>query len=178
MKRKLKRKYDLLEQSISEAYQQYRENEFVLTTNDFKKGRLKDSSFIRLKEECWYIPYSEKVVIKTPFKDVNSLKNDLDFFGLRAISKIKNDRFDVLIESIILVVVGTLILMGRIRFEYYLESYPFLSELITIIAWVFIWSAVSNWFVDHRDLKDKRYTILQLLSANILIEDKEKEGEN
>jgi len=163
-----KKGYYALEQQLKKRYLHLRENELVLSSEDFSEGRLKDSGFIRLKNECWYIPYSDPVVIRTPEVSLQALEEDLGFFAVRALSKLKNDRRSAFWQSVALFMVGVVVLSGLSFFWDNVYEYVFLLEFITIISWVFIWSGVSKWFIEHRDLQDKRFTILQLLSAQIL----------
>jgi len=174
MKRTQKKGYRELERQLKQKYRHIRENELVLTIKDFDRGRLKDSSFIRLKDECWYIPYNDKVVVVTPDIPLKNLREDLGFFAVRALSKIKNDRQSALLQSIVLFLVGMFVLSGLAFWWDHLYEIVFLSEFITIISWVFIWSGVSKWFIEQRDLQDKRFTILQLLSAQMITDKEER----
>ena len=159
--------YYTLEKQLKRKYRHIRENELVLTPEDFADGRLKDSSFIRLKDECWYIPYSDPVVVLTPDVSLQALEEGLGFFAVRGLYKLKNDRQSAFRQSAALLLVGVIVLSGLAFFLDDLYENVFLLEFITIISWVFIWSGVSKWFIEQRDLQDKRFTILQLLSAQL-----------
>ena len=155
---------------MKRQFRHLRENELFLEAEDFVGGHLKDGSFIRLKEECWYIPYHDKVVIKVPADLSKNLTEDLGFYGVRALSKLRNDRQSAFFQAIALFLVGLGVLGALAFFWDYIYGIVFLTEFITIISWVFIWSGVSKWFIENRDLQDKRYTILQLLCAEVIPE--------
>lgn len=174
MKRLQRKGYYELEKRLKKQYRHIRENELILTEEDFADGHLKDSGFIRLKEESWYIPYHDKIVIRLPKIPHKNFQEDLGFYAVRALSKIRNDRQNALYQSIALILVGAFILSILAFLWEWLDNVAnihlsvFSIEFITIVSWVFIWSGVSRWFIDQRDLQDKRFTILQLLSAQIL----------
>ena len=168
MKRSQKRAYLKLEKRLKDRYKNIRENELVLAPDDFKKGHLRNSGFVKLKEECWYIPYGERVIVNVPEDIAIDLKADFGFFAVRALSKIKNDRKSALFQSIMLFLVGIIILAFLTLLWDAVYEIIFLLELITILSWVFVWSGVGKWFIDQRDMQDKRFTILQLLSADIV----------
>lgn len=168
MKLEQRKEYLSFEKNLKRMYRHIRKNELSLTYEDFENGHLKDSSFIRLTEESWFIPYSEEIVVKIPIIKRDVLYKDLGFFAVRALSKIKSDRLSLLWQAIALFLVGVFVL-GVLHFTWdSIKDIVFLTELITIISWVFIWTAVSKWFIEQRDLQDKRFTILQLLSAKII----------
>jgi len=175
MKRSEKKRYYKLERQLNEQHQNsLRENELVLTFDDFKKGHLVNASFIRLKDESWYIPYGDRIIVKVPDVHMDDLRADLGFFAVGALSKIKADRQSAFIQSIVLFIVGLSILGGLSFWWDHLYEMLFITELVTIISWVFIWSGVAKWFIEQRDLQDKRFTILQLLSAELVRYQEEK----
>jgi len=170
MKQQQKQAYYKLEKNLKRQFKNTGENVLILTETDFKKGCLKNSSFIRLTEECWYIPYRDKVVIQVPDVAIDALVQDLGFFATQALYKIKDDRKYAIIGGFGLFATGVIVLAILAFFWQQLADYVFVSEFMTIISWVFIWSAVSKWFIEQRELQDKRFTILQLLSADMINE--------
>jgi hypothetical protein len=41
------------------------------------------------------------------------------------------------------------------------------QNIVVIVSWVFVWAAVEKWFFDRGNLKEKRMSLLQILSAKI-----------
>jgi len=170
LKRNQKKRYVLLENSLISKFSHIKENEIEIIDSDFKDGRLRQSSFDRLKDECWYIPYEEPVIVKAPKGVEANFKNDLEFFASRQLSKIKKDRKEARLQGGILFGVGFAILavlaLAMLLWEA-LTSVMLVTELVTIISWVFVWAGVTKFFIDRKDIVDKRFTILQLLDAKI-----------
>jgi len=162
--------YIRLENSLIDKYSHIKENELALVPGDFKDGKLRASSFDKLKDEAWYIPYDEPVVIKAPLEVKKTLKDDLEFFASRQLSKIRKDRREARIHGTILFGVGLLILIVlavAIFLSARLVDIMIVTELVTIISWVFVWAGVTKFFIDRREIVDKRFTILQMLDAEI-----------
>ena len=168
MNKKQKKGYYKLEQDLKAKYRHLRKNELVLKHNDFEGGRLTNDAFMRLADECWYIAFDEDVVIKTPNVQNADLSQDLGFYAARALYKSKKDREELIKKSIALAVAGIAILAITTIFANFMYGAPFIYGLLTIISWTFVWSGVYTFFIDMRPVQDKRYTILQLLSANIV----------
>lgn len=177
MKRAEKKKYYKLEQQLKSKYKHIRENELILVSADFKDNTLKNSAFVRIKDECWYIPYGERVVIRVPDSKQADVQADLGFFAARVLSKIKKDRQEALIHSIVLFVVGISILGILSSIWGAIYHALFITELVTIVSWVFVWAGVSKWFIEERVLQDRRFTVLQLLSADIIRYDEHRVSE-
>jgi len=167
MKREQRKKYLELEKQMEHKYRKVRENEVVLTEHDFKDGKLKPASFTRLKDESWYIPYEERIEIKLPESQKENFKESLELYSMREIYKVKADRREARIHAIILFFAGLAILAVGAVINIWVEV-PVLSELVMIIAWVFVWAATDKWFFDRRDLREQRFTLLQLMSAKII----------
>ena len=171
LNRKLKKKYINLEQKLTTNYRHLRANELLISPDDFENSHLTNHTFTRLKDECWYIPYEDKVIIKAPTLKGTNIQEDLQFFSARALDKIKKDRQDAIRQSIGLFITGLCMLtILTLIFEPLYEN-VFIIEFVSILSWVFVWSSVGIYFIDQRPLKDKRFTILQLLSAEIILYD-------
>jgi len=172
MSRKQKKQYIALENSLAQKFDSTGENELVLSHEDFKDGKLKSSAFSRLKNECWYIPYEEEPVIKLPKEYEGEFKNSLEFMASRELSKVKKDRREARIQAIILFAIGIVILGALalcLRLIDSLSDIMFVTELATIVSWVFVWAAVTKFFIDRKEAMDLRFTLLQLLSAKIIL---------
>lgn len=169
--RKLKKEYIQLEEQLTTNYRHLRANEIVISPEDFKNGYLTNHAFTRLRDECWYIPYGDEVVIKAPTMAGTNIKEDLQFFSARALDKIKKDRMEVIRQSIGLFVVGLCMLtLLTLIFDAMYEN-VFVIEFVSILSWVFVWSSVGMYFIDQRPIQDKRFTLLQLLSAQVVMYD-------
>jgi len=159
------KQYDKLEKALEQKYKINRENEAVLSKEDFKDGKLSVFGYNHLKQQCDYIPYSADIEIKIPKECEAGFKYTLESMGANELSRIKKDRRDTQITSLSLLFTGILfVALGNI-----LEVFRgnFFQNIIVIISWVFVWAAVEKWFFDRRDLKEKRKSLLQILSAKI-----------
>ena len=171
MSREQKKRYIELEKSLDVKFINVRENELTLAKEDFKDGNLKSSAFSRLKDECWYISYEEEVVIKLPQENEDRFKNDLEFLATRELHKIAKDRKEACVHAIVLFLVGVAILGALALTIFLVEALShvlFFTELFTIISWVFVWAGVTKFFIDRKEMAEKRFTLLQLLSAKIV----------
>jgi len=172
MNKNQKKQYLKLENELKHEFRNVHENELVLLKEDFKDGKLKSSAFARLKDECWYIPYEDEVVIKLPVEYAEKFNKTMRFLASRELSKIKKDRLEACFQGTILFTIGILVL-GTLAMTIFfwdrLYEIMFVTELFTIISWVFVWAAVSKFFIDRRENKDQRFTLLQMLSAKIVL---------
>ncbi|MCL2522036.1 MAG: hypothetical protein FWE36_04160 [Erysipelotrichales bacterium] len=178
MNKKQKKQYLKLEKELNHEFRNVHENELTLLDEDFKDdGKLKSSAFARLKDECWYIPYEDEVVIKLPAKYAKNFSKRVRFLASRELSKIKKDRLEACFHGAILFATGILVL-GTLSISVFfldaLSEIMFITELFTIFSWVFVWAAVSKFFIDRRETKDQRFTLLQMLSAKIILVESEK----
>ena len=173
IKKSQKRAFLELEKSLEQKFSGVRENVLTLVGDDFKDNKLKSSAFARIKDECWYIDYEDEVEISVPIAFKEGFRDSLELFATRELSKIKKDKKEARVHAGVLLAVGLGVLLAMAlmfafweRLEAVREAF-FLTELLTIISWVFIWAAVSKWFFDQKQLHDQRFTLLQLLSAKI-----------
>ena len=173
MKAALKKQYVQIENSLEQKFSGVRENELELGVADFKDGKLRQSSFMRLKEECWYIPYGEEVIIKLGEECEcckHGLTSSMEFFASRELSKIKKDRREARFYALAFFLVGVALLGALSLALFFSEAFRethFVPELTTIISWTFVWAAVTIFFIDFKKSRDQRFTLLQLLSARV-----------
>ena len=166
MKRLLKRnKYRAIEKALTQKQKAKRENEAVLNNEDFKNGKLTAQGYEHLKQQCDYIPYREDIEIKIPKECETGFKDSLEPMAAVELSRIKKDRRDAQIASAILLLVG----IGFVLLGNFIEFHKVrIFETVVIIAsWVFVWAAVEKWFFDRRRLTDKKFSLLQILSAKV-----------
>jgi len=158
-------KYRDLEKALMQKHKANRENEAVLTKEDFKGGKLTVAGYESLKQQCDYISYREDIVIKIPQENEAGFKATLESMGAVELRQMRKDRLDAKLMSAILLLVGIgLILLGNfVEFH----RVPIFENIVIIASWVFVWAAVEKWFFDRRRLTDKRFSLLQILSAKV-----------
>ena len=159
------RRYRDLEKSLSKKYKARRENEAVLTADDFQNGKLTVSGYERLKQQCDYISYREDIEIKIPKSCESGFKETLEGMGAAELSRIRKDRRDAKILSAVLLLAGIGFLLLGNFIEFF--SGGIFQSIVVIVSWVFVWAAVEKWFFDRRRLTDKRLSLLQILLAKI-----------
>lgn len=156
------REYIEIEKKLEKKYSKQKENEVRLSAEDFKDGKLSSEGFFRLKQQCEYIPYSDDIEIIIPLKHAEGFRNKLEYMAAAELSKIKKDKKYATILSFILLLVGAF---------WYSVSYLFPvdlgREISVIITWVFIWAGVEKWFFERHQLREKRFNLLQILSAKV-----------
>ncbi|MCL2477520.1 hypothetical protein [Candidatus Bathycorpusculum sp.] len=163
-----RKQYDKLEKTLEQKYKSHRENEVVLSNEDFKNGKLTVFGYNHLKQQCDYIPYSEDIEIKIPKECESGFKDTLESMGANELSRIKKDRRDTKIAALVLLFTGILfVVLGNIL-EFFRGN--FFQNIVVIVSWVFVWAAVEKWFFDRRALKEKRKSLLQILSAKITVQ--------
>lgn len=70
------------------------------------------------------------------------------------------------LATVLLTLISLIIFVGL----YFLMSYtsiPILPEVITVIAWVFLWEAVNQFFIERAFLRRRENRCLNLMSAKI-----------
>ena len=156
-----------LEKNLLSRYDKTtRTNEIILTKNDFTDGRLDGAAFVRLKEESWYIPYSEQVEIKLPAEYEQVYRNDVEKNIYRELYKVKQERMELSIRCIVLFLVGA-ITLALALFAPFIPDINWVFDMFVIVSWVFVWLGVQMWVLDRRELHHKRFTLLQLADAKV-----------
>jgi len=160
-----RKQYNELEKVLEQKYKTCRENEAVLSKDDFKDGKLTVFGYYHLKQQCDYISYREDIEIKIPKEFEAGFKDTLQSMGATELSRIRKDRRDTKITALMLLFTGILfVILGNVL-EFF-QGNAF-QNVVVIISWVFVWAAVEKWFFDRRALKEKRQSLLQILSAKI-----------
>ena len=161
------KEYKELEKRLAHKYKNVRENEAVLGAEHFKNGKLTAAGYEDLKLQCEYIPYREKIEIAVPKTCADGFKTTLEAFGARELSRIQKDRREAMIVSLFLLAGGILWLVLGYFFDAS-SKFGIVRELVIIVSWVFVWAAVEKFFFDRRRLTDRRFSLLQILSAEII----------
>jgi len=165
----IKKEYKDLEKKLLEKHERKNDNEAVLEEEDFKDGSLTIFGYDRLKQQCDYIPYSEEIKIKIPKRYETGFKEKLEFLGASELNKLKEDRKGVRIASLVLMLLGIILFGVATVIENFTSDSNIFFYVTIIVSWVFIWAAVEKWFFDRRDLREKRKSLLQILSSRIII---------
>ena len=163
-----RKQYNELEKALEQKYKAKRENEAVLSKEDFKDGKLTVFGYNHLKQQCDYIPFSEDIEIKIPKEYETGFKSTLESMGASELSRIRKDRRETKIVALMLLFTGILfVILGNVL-EVFQGS--FFQNIVVIVSWVFVWAAVEKGFFDRRDLVEKRVSLLQILSAKITVQ--------
>jgi len=160
------RQYRELEKRLEQKYKEVKENEVSLAADYFKDGKLTIYGYDSLKHQCDYIPYSEEIIIKIPNGFEKNFKDSLEFMAANELFRIKKDRSEARITSLLLLLSGILFLALGFIFEH--QQRELFWNIVIIVSWVFIWAATEKWFFDRKDLREKRKSILQILTAKII----------
>lgn len=155
-------KYIELEKKLEKKYPGQKENEVRLRTEDFKEGKLTSEGFLRLKQQCEYISYSDDIEIIVPPEYAADLRNRLEYMAAAELAKIKKDRKYTSIVALFLLGIG--VIWYGIAFLFPVDLG---KEITVIITWVFMWAGVEKWFFERHKLREKRFDLLQILSAKI-----------
>jgi len=167
LKREQKKKYINLERRLDVKFKNIRENELVLTKDDFKDGKLLANSFERIKNECYYISYEDEVEIKMPQKFLGSFCDSFELMSHRELSKLYALRREAWLSALILILAGIALLIPM-YFLIDVRAAFILPEILLIASWVFVWAAVQKVFFDRWRLREQRFTLLQLLDAKVI----------
>jgi len=165
------KQYREIEKALEQKYKGVSENEASLNADDFKDGKLTVCGYDRLKNQCDYIPYSEEIIINIPSEFESGFKDSLDFLAANELSRIRKDRREARITSLLLLLSGVLFFALGFIFERFQRE--LFWNIVIIISWVFIWAAAEKWFFDRKDLREKK-SLLQILTAKISPQDTAK----
>jgi len=159
-----RRQYVALEKQLLK-HKEGQENEIMLEDADFKDGKLSWQGYSRLKDECEYVDYAEDIEIKIPQAYVDGFKICLENMAINELSKIKKDKLETRIKALVLFFFGAVIL--TIGLVWVNEEWIVRQEFTLIISWVFVWAAAEKAFFDRKDLQNRRFNLLHILSARI-----------
>ena len=161
------KKYKELENSLLQKLEDRPGNEVYLNEGDFQDGRLSVFGYERLKQKCDYISYSEDIEIFVPVKYESAVKKSLNYLGARELHRIKKDRREAMLLSALLLAIGILWLVLGYFLDLYELHLVIVKDIIIVASWVFVWAAVEKFFFDRRKLMDRRFSLLQILSAKV-----------
>jgi hypothetical protein len=142
-------------------------NEVFLLKEDFKCGQLTPSGFLRLKQQCEHINYSDSIDIMIPKENEAGFRRSLERLVAKELEFIKREIRETKAIAITCLLVGAfLFVIGQVFSEVYL-----LGEITLIAIWVFIWTAIDKWFFEQRNLRNKKYDLMQIMAANVRTEE-------
>ena len=160
-----RREYLALEKQLLNKRKETEENEILLENADFKDGKLSWTGYSRLKDECEYVDYAEYIEIKIPSDYIEGFNSCLEAMATNELSKIKKDKREARIKALILYLIGIVVLtIGLLVIEHIVRQ-----EFMLILSWVFIWAGSEKLFFDRKDLQNRRYNLLHILSAKVTI---------
>ena len=154
-----------LEKSLEERCTALDDNEVILTKEDFKNYKLTAQGYIKLKQECDLIPYREQIEIKVHANYEKGFKESLESLAANELARIKKDRFDNRIAALLLFLSGTVLFLLISLLEFFRRN--IMMEVVIVAAWVFVWAACEKAFFDRRNLREKRFSLLHILSAKV-----------
>jgi len=158
-----RKQYIALEKQLLNKHKEAKQNEVVLEDADFKDGKLSWQGYNRLKDECEYVDYAEDIEIKVPQKYRDGFDSCLESMAINELSKIRKDKIETRIKALSLFFLGGVVLtIGLLVIVHIVRQ-----EFALIISWVLIWAAAEKTFFDRRDLQNKRFNLLHILSARI-----------
>ena len=160
-----------MEKSLAQKHACKRGNEVVLTPADFKDGQLSATGYSRLKQECEYIGYDEDIEIIVPGKYEAAFKDTFEVMAANELSHIRKDKLETRIKAVVFLFIGTLwFTLGQL-----FARTSMIKEITLVATWVFVWTAVEKFFFDRGRLQERRFSLLQILSANVK---SDENGEN
>lgn len=131
-----------------------------------------------LKNATEAIPVKNNLHFKIKCVDVNennkanfqkSIKNYYTNRFYEVERKLKSNLISVILTFLI-----ALMFLGVWAVLNYFKIYEFVTLIIEIVAWVFMWECVDLLFFNRASLRHKKHKILQLLNAKISFDIKKK----
>lgn len=167
-------KYRELEKELEQKLQTRRENEVLLTGEFFHEEKFSTLGYFRLKQQCEYIAADEEIeiVLAEDCAAVEeNFKSTFTILGANELSQTKKDLLSARMSSLILMLGGIVwFLMSYLAQT--LEWVMIVKELFVIATWVFVWAAIEKFFFGRKELHEKRFKLLQMLSAKITVKGK------
>ena len=164
MNRKKIKQFKELEKRIAEKLEGKCENTIVLSSSDFKDGKLSSAGYNRLKQECEYISHTEDIKIVLPEEYLANFKETLENMAANETLYIRKDMREINIYSILFLLTGMLwFTVGSFI------TNPVIHEITIVATWVFVWTALEKWFFDGNRLKKRKFNLLNILSAKWIV---------
>ena len=165
------KEYLMAEKKLEDEYEkQFKENVIYLNEENFINGRFSHEGYNHLKQNSDYIPSFEDVTIVVPEQYMNNFKSVLNNMSAVELSHIKKDLHSNLLKAGIFLVVGILIMI--ISALYVADDYPIVQDILVIASWVFVWAAVEDLFFSRKQLVNRKYKILQIVTSKVVSDDK------
>lgn len=168
MSRAQRNHYRSLEKAVISAHTDWVTNTITLDESDFCGDEIVDSSFVRLKEESWFIPYRDQIDIHLPRSRAAAYDEDIRHKVFRELVKVRRERVELAVRCVIMFLAGIAALAAALYVPFITNTF-FFFEIVIITSWMFIWVTVETWVVDGRVLYNQRFTLLQLLAARLTL---------
>jgi hypothetical protein len=139
----------------------------LLENDDFRDGKLTAYGYERLKRECLYIGYGTDIEIVVPRENEACFRGSLENMAAVELSRIKKDRYGNMIKALLFLIIGAALFLLGAAFR---ETTMF-REITIVATWVFLWTAFEKLFFDRDDLRDRRLSLLHILSAGTVVRD-------
>lgn len=153
----------VVEEALEKRQKAGSETQVLLEKTDFRDSMFSASGYKRLKQECEYIDYGEQIEIIIPKEYAEGFKEKLESMAATELKHIKKDRQRNRMLALILLSIGSVwFVLGQ-----FFSPARFVREITIVATWVFIWAAVEKWFFDQSKLRDRRFSLLQILAAKI-----------
>jgi hypothetical protein len=160
---KMKR-FKEIERSLGQRADSKIDTVITLENEDFKDGKLTLSGYDRLKHECEFIGYKEDIEIIVPKENGTNFKGTLESMVSVELSRIKVKGRSTHMQACVWMLAGIICFLIGTLFR----DTTMIKDITIIAAWVFIWTAVGKWFFDLTDLRDKKYSLIHILTAKII----------
>ena len=163
-----RKKFKKLENRLLKKNIVVNEHEVNLYADDFMDDTLSASGYYRIHRECKHLLKNDTLRIIVPAAYADGLRKALETYGSRELKHIRQERFDVRLAAFLLLFGGVGFLMLGVFLQKFSEL-ALVNEVTVIASWVFVWAAVEKFFFEQKHLRDKRYLILQILTAEIAV---------
>jgi hypothetical protein len=139
-------------------------NTVVMNDDDFKNGQLTAGGYCRLKQDCEYIRYSDDIEIIVPTQREEAFKYCLENMAAAELCQIRTDRREMMFASFLILATGIL----WFTLSQIFSDQRVLHEILMVATWCFTWTALAKWFFDRAKLRNRKYSLLHILTAKII----------
>ncbi|MDR1138790.1 MAG: hypothetical protein LBK70_02825 [Clostridiales bacterium] len=160
-----RRKYKKIEKALFKRYSVDTESQVRLFSEDFVDDELSYDGFVNLKQRSQFVDDDDlEIIVPSGYQD--GVRRRLEFFVARELIAIKKALKHNILNAILFFVSGFVIFAFGLVMS--TGGVRIWSEMINIIAWVFVWASVEQIFFESRELQHSRKNLIQLLTASIV----------
>ncbi|MDR0791200.1 MAG: hypothetical protein LBE47_01530 [Methanomassiliicoccaceae archaeon] len=161
------KKFREIERALEQRVDKVVDNVVLLEDDDFRDGRLTLSAYDKIKHQCEFVGYGEDIDIIIPRDKEAGFRGSLENMVSTELSHIRKKGRVTKIKALVCMLAGILWFAVGALFQ----GSTMMTDITIIAAWVFIWTAVGLWFFDLTALRDKRFSLLHILTANVTVQD-------